>query len=258
MLIGFRLLPLARTQPWGRPGNLTLHWFGLTDGCYWIEVGANRLFEYSEAAQAAGTARYCEYQVVRLYEDLLDMLPHILEPVPGSLIQYLSGDTAIHWRANFDAWCHRSSDGLDEDRFYQIIDDATSWSGARHLDSAYLSPSANVSIWSDAASVHFEWDNRGRLIDGKPAWSALLGTYPLPRAEFIEEIRSFNKRLMDQMSERVEEVLAGALASDINIDMPALVREHEQRSRALEDALRFQPQTDWGRVEASIEEILHT
>lgn len=255
MLIGFRLLPIAKMQPWGEAGDLTLHWFGLTDGCYWIEVGEDRLFEYSEHAQAAGSGRYCGYQVVRLYEDLMNMLPDILEPVPGSLIPYLSGSTALHWRANFDAWCDRS-DALDKERFYQLVDDAATWSGDRRLDSGYLSPSANISIWSDAESVHFEWDNRDRVFDGKCAWSALQGSYPMPRAEFIDEIRSFHDRLMDQMSERVQEVLAGALPSGIHIDMPALVREHEQRTRTLEQALLRESRTDWRRVEAAIDEIL--
>lgn len=175
MLFDFTLLPIAKIKPWGRPGDLALHWFGLTDGYYWIEVGESRLFEYSEEVQVAGTGRYCEYQVVRLYEDLIDMLPYILDPVPDSLIQYLSGNTANDWRATFDAWCDRSSDGLDADRFDQLIDAATTWSGARQLDSCYLSPSANIAIWSDAKSVHFAWDNRDRFIDGKPAWSALQG-----------------------------------------------------------------------------------
>jgi hypothetical protein len=50
MLIDFTLLPIAMVQPWGRPDNLSLHWFGLTDGQYWIEVSENKLFEYSEFA----------------------------------------------------------------------------------------------------------------------------------------------------------------------------------------------------------------
>jgi hypothetical protein len=255
MLIDFTLLPIAKIQPWGQPGDLSLHWFGLTDGYYWIEVGENKLFEYSEDAQAAGACRFCEYQVVRLHEDLLEMLPHILEPVPDTLAQYLSGNTAVEWRAAFAAWCDRDNDRLDMDRFDQVVDAATTWSGARRLDSAYLSPSADIVIWSDIESVYLEWDNRDRLFLGKPAWSALRGSYKIPRADFIAEVRSFNKRLMDQMSDRVHEVLAGALGPSINIDMPALVREHEQRSRALESALRHQQQTDWKCVGAAMDEV---
>lgn len=257
MLFDFTLLPIAKIQPWGQPGNFSLHWFGLTDGHYWIEVGESKLFEYSEDAQAAGVGRYCEYQVVRLHEDLLEMLPHIIEPVPDALTQYLSGNTAIEWRAAFAAWCDRNNDHLDTDRFYQVMDAATMWSGARRLDSGYLSPSANIVIWSDLENVYVEWDNRDRLFQGKPAWSALRGRYQIPRAEFITEVRTFNERLMGQMSDRVREVLAGAIAPNINIDMPALAREHEHRSRELERALSRQPQTDWKCVEAAIDEVLH-
>lgn len=85
-------------------------------------MGENKLFEYSEVAQAAGAGRYCEYQVVRLHEDLLEMLPNILEPVPDTLHQYLSGNTAVEWRAAFAAWCDTNSDRLTTDRFYQLID----------------------------------------------------------------------------------------------------------------------------------------
>jgi hypothetical protein len=229
----------------------------LTDGRYWIEVGENKLFEYSEWAQTAGAGRYCEYQVVRLHEDLLQMLPHILEPVPEALSPYLSGDTAVEWRAAFADWCDRNKDP-DTDRFYELVDAVTMWSGARRLDSAYLSPSANIVIWSDVENVYVEWDNRDRLFDGKPAWSALRGRFKIPRVEFIKEVRTFNERLMGQMSDRVREVIAGALAPNISIDIPGLVREHEQRSGALESAMRHQPQTDWKCVIEAVGGVLHT
>ncbi len=32
--------------PWGNPGELSLHWFGLTDGKYWIQAGDDALLEY--------------------------------------------------------------------------------------------------------------------------------------------------------------------------------------------------------------------
>ena len=195
MLINFTLLPISDVQPWGRADAPTLHWFGLTDGEYWIEVGDEKLFQYSESARAAGAGQYCEYQVVRLYEDLIDMLPHILESVPGSLTPYVAGDTA-------------------------------------------------------------GWDNRDRLFDGECAWSAVRGSYAMPRDHFVAEIRSFHERLMQQMSERVQQVLAGALSPTISIDRPGLVREHEQRCGELEGALRRSPQTDWKRVETAIQEIL--
>lgn len=258
MLFDFTLLPIAEVQPWGSPGSLSLHWFGLTDGHYWMEVGESRLFEYSEHARAAGASRYCDYQVVRLHEDLIDMLPYVLEPVPVALTQYLSGDTASDWREAFGAWCDSNCDVADTGRFDELVDAATMWSGARRLDSAYLSPSANIAIWSDTENVSIEWDNRDRLFEGKPAWSAIRGVHTTPRDAFIAEARSFHERLIGQMSERIEEVRSGSLAPGIKIDLPGLVAEHQKRSHALEEALNRRPQTDWHQVEASIREILRT
>lgn len=258
MLINFNLVPVQKVQPWGSPGQFRLSWFGLTEGQYWIQAGESVLFEYSEQAQTTGVSRYCDYQVVRLYEDLVEMLPHILEPIPDALVQFISGDTAISWRKTYGAWRDRNYDHLDRDRFNQIIDAADIWAGARWLDSGYLSPSANIAIWSDITNIHFEWDNRGKIFDGKPAWSALRGNYQLPRQQFLAEMQSFHARLMAAMSERIEQVLSGALSSEIAIDLPGLVREHDQRCRTLDMALNYSPRTDWQETERSIHEILRT
>lgn len=255
MLINFTLAPIQKIHPWGAPGNYRLHWFGLTDGEYWIQAGDAALFEYSDHARTEGASRYCDYQVVRLYEDLTEMLPNILEPVPQSLVQYMWGETAKVWQKTYSDWCDKNYDVLERPWFNEIINTAIMWTGKRLLDSAYLSPSANIAIWSDEQHVHIEWDNRDRLFDGKPAWSAVLGSYQMPRNEFIEEMRSFHSRLMEQMTVRVEQVQEGALAPEIEIDLPGLAKEHEQRMRTLDTALNQCPRTDWNEIERAIREI---
>lgn len=257
MLINFTLAPIESIVPWGEPGSHSLHWFGLTYGEYWIQAGEATLFEYSDHARNAGISRYCDYQVVRLHEDLLDMLPYILEPVPEPLVPYISGESAKAWRNAYHAWCDIDDDDTDADRLGAIGDAAVAWSERRRLDSAYLSPSANIAIWSDREHVHIEWDNRDRQYDGKPAWSALLGTYRISRDRFIDETRSFHVRLMDQMASRVDRVVKGGLPSGIHIDLQGLVREHEQRTGLLDSALKLTiPQTDWQRTEEAIGDIL--
>ena len=112
MLINFTLAPIEEIVPWGEPGSYSLHWFGLTYGEYWIQAGEAALFEYSDHARNAGINRYCDYQVVRLYEDLLDMLPYILEPVPEPLVPYICGERAKAWQNAYDAWRDRDDDVL--------------------------------------------------------------------------------------------------------------------------------------------------
>jgi hypothetical protein len=255
VLINFTLAPLEEITPWGEPGSYRLHWFGLTYGEYWIQAGEAALFEYSDHARNGG-ARYCDYQVVRLYEDLVEMLPYMLEPVPEPLVPYIRGESAKAWRNAYDAWRDRNDDVLDTDYYLEIADAAVRWSENRHLDSAYLSPSANIAIWSDQEHVHIEWDNRDKQFDGRPAWTAAVGSYQMPRDKFIEEMKSFHDRLMDQMAARVDQVVAGCLPSGIQIDLPGLVREHEQRARSLDSALCVDPETDWQQAERAIREIL--
>jgi hypothetical protein len=256
VLINFKLAPIEEIAPWGEPGSYSLHWFGLTYGEYWIKAGEATLFEYSDYARQADINRYCDYQVVRLHEDLLDMLPYILEPVPEPLVPYIRGDTAKDWQNAYHAWCDSDDDAADPDYLGDLADAAVAWSGKRRLDSAYLSPSANIAIWSDREHVHIEWDNRDRKFDGKPAWSAAFGSYQLPRDAFIEETRSFHVRLIDQMAARVDRVVAGCLASDIHIDLPGLAREQEKRARSLDSALKVVvPKTDWQRTGSAIREI---
>ncbi len=257
MLINFTLVPVEKVHPWGSPGNFSLSWFGLTDGQFWIRAGESTLFEYTDHAQVAGTTRYCDYQVVRLYEDLMEMLPHILEPLPASLFQYISGDTGIAWLESYRLWAEQNADHLKPDSYWEIIDASTTWIGKRSLDSAYLSPSANIVIWSDTENVYFEWDNRTKIFKGQPAWTALRGTYKLPRNEFMAEIQSFHFRLMEQMAHRVGQVLSGALAAEINIDLAGLEREQNERCGTLDRVLSSLVQTDWQSVEMAINEILN-
>ena len=256
MLINFTLAPIAEIVPWGEPGSYRLHWFGLTYGEFWIQAGEAALFEYSDHARKAGVNRNCYYQVVRLHEDLMEMLPYILEPVSEPLVPYISGESAKAWRNVYAAWCDADDDVTDPDYLGKLADAAVGWSGKRHLDSAYLSPSANIVIWSDQKDVHIEWDNRDRQFEGKPAWSAQVGSYSMPRDQFVSEMASFHDRLMEQMAARVDQVMAGHLPSEIEIDVPSLVREQGQRTRSLAEALRVTPQTDWRRAETAIREIL--
>ena len=57
---------------------------------------------------------------------------------------------------------------------------------ARQLDSLYLSPGFGVWLWSHGRKVVIEWNNRGRLLDGQPAWTASGGKREMDRDEFIK------------------------------------------------------------------------
>jgi hypothetical protein len=258
MLINFELVPVGKIVPWGPADNLSLSWFGLTDGVYWMNVGDAKLFEYSEDARQHGAPRYCDYQVVRLLEDILDILPSILEPVPSKLVEYISGDSGRSWRGTFSAWTDKNFDVMNHDEYWHLNDRAYSWIGKRYLDSLYLSPSASILLWSDEANVHIEWDNTEKSVDGKLAWTAIKGSYVMSREDFIREVESFHARLIEQMKARVEEIEAGALAPEIHIDVSGLVAEHQERTDAFKKAMENTYEACWPEVENAIAQISRT
>lgn len=252
MLINFTLVPIENIHPWGNQGDHYLHWFGLTDGEYWIQAGNASLFEYSAHAQTGDGGRYCAYQVVRLYEDLIEMLPYILEPIPDLFEKYIWGDTGNTWQEVCSTWFDKNCDFMEQSLFYKIYDSATAWIGKRTLDSTHLSPSAKIAIWSDQEYVYIGWDNREKTIDEAPAWTATLGKHKLPRDKFLEEVKSFHHRLMAQMATRITQIQAGALAPDIKVDLPGLIKEQEQRLLTLDTSLSHLPHTDWEQVKGAI------
>jgi hypothetical protein len=157
-LFQFQLQPLDQIQPWGRTEDPNLHWFGLTDGLYWIQVGHDKLFEYSSDAQArCGVAPFCEYQVVRLYEDVIGLAPYALEPVPEDLQRYLAPDESVPWNHHWIKWCESVDTVEASEDSMNMLDDAGPWIGHRTLDCAYLAPSANIMFWSDNDSVRVQW-----------------------------------------------------------------------------------------------------
>ncbi|WP_442929507.1 DUF5984 family protein [Micromonospora sp. WMMA1949] len=46
----FELYPLDEVSPWGRD-QPRLHWFGLTEGWYWLEAGGQELLRRTEATR---------------------------------------------------------------------------------------------------------------------------------------------------------------------------------------------------------------
>lgn len=253
-LFNFNLRPLEEILPWGAPEAPYLHWFGLTDGEYWIDAGGNRLFEYSEFVRAKfGWTQFCDYQVVRLYEDMLDLAPFALEPVPVQLRRYIAVDRSRVWSQDWKQWCGALDELLESEHACDLLDGAGPWMGSRTLDSGYLNPSANVIFWSDAESVHIEWDNREKLVEGSPAWTAELGQWTLTRREFINEVLSFHDRLMTQMAERVAQIAAGALTASIRIDLDTLLREQEKRAQVIDHTFfSLSNPTNWESVEYAI------
>lgn len=261
-LIDFELCPLVDITPWGRPEDPTdrhLSWFGLTYGWYSLDVKSARLFQYTPELMGhldwpqdprSRQADWTDYQVVRLYEDLLDMLPDILAEVPDEMHALIStAERRADWTRSLERYEEQDGDTAQIDRLFEP---ATRWAGLRQLDAGYLVDAPRIWLWRHRDQVHLQWDNRTRVTDNIPRWTATHGTTTMPVDDFLAEIGSFHDRLMAAMTERVHTITHRNPLRDIAIDIPRLNAEHIERQRSLTTALSTPPQPiDWAEVIAA-------
>lgn len=155
-MLGFRfvLRPIGEIEPWGPESRL--HWFGLTDGWYWIELDGHELLRYSDRTLRetnGGGLPYVDYYVVRLWEDILELLPAALEPVPDDLVDLISSDQRVWWR--------------DEDEAEDVIE-AAIWYGNHKLDMGYLRNPPHLRWWREAGrpdQMTMAWWHRPREVE---------------------------------------------------------------------------------------------
>jgi hypothetical protein len=260
-----------------QPDVYFLHWFGLTDGWYWLQMNENdEFFRYSTDLLAHWEKNYPEdptllpyadYYVVRLWEDILELLPLILEPLPPKLAHMLETEEQVsRWRERIKQWekvFGIEDEGEEEDReedeeeeeideeMWETYLQATMWWHERLLDTGYLTASPHLWFWNDGHSIHGFWDNSQLYIENIPAWSAQRGQSQLIYAQFLDEVTSFHTRLFSAMEERIQEAKRSWPRPDVALDFDELEKEQQVRSQWLAQALEraaSRAVTDWNAV----------
>jgi hypothetical protein len=118
-----------------------------------------------------GGAPTVEYQLARLHEDLISILPDVLETVPPDIArQFRNNSISATIQRLRQAW----SAQVDEDPGLDLAVEAL---GARGLDTGYLSPSAGIWIWTTDERAIIEWDNRDGFHEGRPVWTAQIARW---------------------------------------------------------------------------------
>jgi len=252
-LFQFELLGLDDVEPWGSEKTLSMHWFGLTDGWYWMQAGDQQLFRRN----ATNDGRpFVGYHVVRLWEDLLEIVPAMLAPVPADIAEGLLPE------ARPLQWQHRACEllskvtGQEAQREEEL---ATGWISSRRLDSFHFTHSPRIWFWTAEGVSHLAWDNREHEIDGRPVWSSGVGHISMPQTQLIAQVRSFHDRLMAAMSARVDVIVAGGWRRpEVQIDQLHVVADQADRQTWFEQALSAAARRateNWEAVRAMIHRV---
>ena len=234
-------------------GKISTCWFYLTCGYYRIAADHDLLLNYSNSLvdqweQNPSTpddyffrtlkvnySSYVDYYVARLWEDLIEMLYIISEPLPRALESTISNP--VEWAAKAQDWLDNQPE--DNDEAWDIYYQGTCWLGNRRLYNGYLNSSSEIYIYlSENGLINLVWDNRDREIDNLPAWSAQYGKFSLPEKEFFEEIQSFNDSLIKKMGERIEWIRNNWKDLNKYADLEPLREEHKMRSDHLSEGLK--------------------
>ncbi|MQY10336.1 hypothetical protein SRB5_04430 [Streptomyces sp. RB5] len=227
-MIRFRLRPLDRIEPWGDE-TPKLHWFGLSDGWYWLEAGSHELLRYT----GPDDPPYVDYYVARLWEDLREILPTVLEPVPADLVTFIADDVP--------PW--------GDDEITDAVLAAYSWHGEHWLNLGYLSSAPRLRFWrttDDGDTVTLDW-RRSPGFTG-PATARIA----VPTEDFRAAVREFDDAFLAAMAERVREVVAAGGVPGVEIDLDRLRREHRTRVAPVPER---SARTDWELVRAGVREL---
>ena len=156
-LFDFKLKPIEEVEPWGEPPKQSLHWFGLTDGFYSIDTGDQRLFEFSKKVieEEKLTEPCLEYQVVRLYEDLLDILPYALAPLPEEIVSLIkSYDKQQEWQSQVN----EIYNSTENENIENTCVNAMQWLENYQLATDFLISKPQIWIFSDKNTTYIRWN----------------------------------------------------------------------------------------------------
>jgi hypothetical protein len=254
----FRILfdidEVDKVPPWGEKGERKLHWYGLTSGRFWIETASGQPLEYTPEIQRTWSLR-CknpDYFVARLFEDLLSVLPLILEPVPADMAARVANPS---WRSNAERWRDAEGNDLRWDRWYL----ATQWWHDRTLDLGYLQHAPDLAFWRVADEVFFQWraDNADNKEDDISVWSAPEGQVCISAAAFEAEVLRFGEELLACMDTRVRSIKQrGWPRQDCLLDVEELAKEQAVRREAFNRISQEQRITDWRQVRSALDVLL--
>ncbi len=246
-LFNFRLKPTEQIAPWGEQPNQNLHWFALTEGEFYIEVGDERLFSYTQQVMKYWEMdeKYVDYQIASLARSILSIYGAATQP----LSKFFTDRFSV-WQKFADI----IADSKDDDYSYE----AFRWFGERSVDTGYFVECPQIAFYRIGGSINIVWDNRSRLIDGVPVWAAVFGVYTISVDDFRRECRDFCGRFLSDMEERINLLASGKIEGQIDVDIKALREVHVEWETELRGYLNDTENVDvsWSEAEKAFKIVV--
>jgi hypothetical protein len=243
--IQFLLRDPAIIPGWKSADGLSLSWFGLSDGLYAIETPAGRLYEHSGPADPNLGEPWCDYQVSRLFEDLITAWPPIADPVPEDVMaRFLAGDP----RESPLMTAELAKDDPDWDLLARW-EAAYWWWRERLIDGYHLASAPALRLWRTASEAHLSWA-------ASAPWTVATAELTMPFPVLEEAVAQFFEAFIGAMGAHIRAIARdGWHRSDCSLDIDQLVAQQEERETWGPNALARRRQTDWDQVRAALKAL---
>lgn len=247
-LFDFELRDVGEIPPWETSAGPSLSWFALSDGYFRMPLGNEVLFEYTEAVQRKLKMKdsRADYQIASIARDMLECVAPALAKLPPR-IERLASD----WSRLCEL--QTATEAMEKDDDWDLAYDAWRWLGERSPWTSYFASNPRLSFVRVENQVRIHWDNRGLEIEELPAWTAQKGMHALPVDVFVDECRSFYKRLLAQMSNRIDSIESGAAKVQTPVDIASLREQHTSWEAEFEAHFaERKPDLPWERSERAL------
>lgn len=261
-LINFRLKHPDNITPWNAPPDTSMHWFGLTEGEYWLDVNKATLYEYTNevlAGNNANDSHYVDYQIARLLEDLTSLFDAIAEPVPDAFYAIArSNDYLYRFYAAAQNWFEHASKeaSTDADSSYDSYDKSIEWIYSRTLTAGHLAYEPGISFFRNKDNISIVWNADHLTEHNIPVWTAQNGEVEMAYQTFIYEIEDFGNRFFHTMDAQVKLAIEKNRGAT-QLDKEQLIQEQQSRKEAFQQKLSLlkgapTKHTDWNLINSLI------
>ena len=257
-LINFKLRHPDNINPWGDQSETSMHWFGLTDGEYWLDLNKTTLYEYTNeilAGEEVNETNHVEYQIVRLIEDWTSIFESIAEPVPDAFYAIARENSYLY---RFYGAVQQKLDDLSEDPSIDMenYDKTIEWIYSRTLTAGHLTFGPGISFFRNGNNISIVWNADYLTENNIPVWTARDGEIEMDYKTFINEMEDFGSRFFDAMDTQVQIAVEKDWGTT-RINKERLIQEQQERRAEFKKSLavlKGEPvkHTDWDLINSLI------
>ena len=228
-----------------------MHWFGLTDGLLWIDIGAQTIYEYNEEAQNyfGSSGKYNDYQISRFLEDFFVTFRYVGESIPVELY-----DCIDEFDSKTEKWkeCHIDEEDESYDRIYfEEYCELYEWRSDRSFDSGHLVGGPYIGCFRCGEKIKILWESTFELDNGNSIWTAPKGSYEMAYDDFVFAVTEFLEAFFVAMDKQVEHAVSKEWGS-VSLDKQRLIKENDERKSEFLQDISFLKHswgnTDWNKV----------